>query len=102
MIDGFIFDGISLFLIIVAIVCLLLVSYAEKRCLQDIEMAFPHQVWEKLKEEGDQQQPDMHSIHISISGDHYILIPEVIESFFDVERGLQQVELLVFIHDLLR
>ena len=44
----------------------------------------------------------MHAIDIGIGGDHDLVVPQVVHILLDVERRLQQVELLVLIYDLLR
>ena len=59
------------------------------------------QVGEELKEEGDQQQADVHAVHVGIGGDDDAVVAQSVEAVLDVERGLQQVELLVFVDDLL-
>ena len=57
---------------------------------------------EKLEEEGEQQQADVHAIDVGIGGDDDSVIAQVFNAVLDVERGLEQGELLVFIHDLAR
>ena len=52
---------------------------------------------EELKEEGDDEQADVHAVNISIGGDDHLIITEGVEAVFDVECCLQQVELLVFV-----
>ena len=59
------------------------------------------QVGEELQEEGDQQQADVHAIHIGIGRNDHLVITESIQAILDVQSGLQQVELLVLIHNLL-
>jgi hypothetical protein len=43
----------------------------------------------------------MHAIHIGIRSDDDIVEPQSFITFFYIQRVLQQVKLLVFIHDLL-
>jgi hypothetical protein len=61
-----------------------------------------HQVREELEEEGHEQQADVHAIHVGIGGDHDPVVPQTIHAVLDVQRRLDQVELLVLIHHLLR
>jgi hypothetical protein len=60
-----------------------------------------HQVGEELEEEGHQQQPDVHAVHIGIGGDDDAVVAQAVHAVLDVERGLDQVELLVLVHHLL-
>ena len=64
-------------------------------------MPFLHQFGEELQEEREHQQANMHAVHIGIGSDNHLVVSELIESFFDIERRLQAVELLVFIHHFL-
>ena len=43
----------------------------------------------------------MHPIDIGISGYHDVVISQIFNAFVDIQCGLQQVELLVFIDDFL-
>lgn len=81
---------------------LLLVTHAEQRCLQHVQVSAADHVGKELQEEGHQQQADVHAIDIGIGGDHDLVVPQVVHILLDVERRLQQVELLVLIYDLLR
>ena len=54
-------------------------------------------LWEKVEEERYHQQPDVHAIDIGIRCDYYLVVTDVFDAFLDVEGGLQEVELLVFI-----
>jgi hypothetical protein len=95
-------DGPLPFLIAVTVDGLLLVPHPEERCLQDVEVVVLHQVREELEEEGHQQQPDVHTVHIRIGGDDDLVVAQAIHAVLDVERGLDQVELLVLVHHFLR
>ncbi|OPZ52179.1 MAG: hypothetical protein BWY89_01968 [Bacteroidetes bacterium ADurb.BinA012] len=85
----------------VAVTCLFLVAHPEKRSLQYVNMALADEIREELQEEGQEQQPDMHPVHIRIRGYHHIVVTEVIERLLNVESCLQQVELLVLVNYLL-
>ena len=76
------------------------ISYPEQGCLQYIQMSLPHQFRKELQEEGHQQQPDMHAVHIGIGGNHHIVVPQVFQSVLNIQCSLQQVEFLVLVYDL--
>ena len=61
-------------------------------------MPFLHQFREKLQEKRDQQQPNVHAVHVRIRGHHHVVVAEVFQSVFNVQRRLQEVELLVLVH----
>ncbi len=63
-------------------------------------MAITDQARKELKEKCDQQQPDMHPIHIRICSNHHISVPEIIQVFFNIQCGLQKVEFFIFVYDL--
>ena len=63
-------------------------------------MALADHVGEELQEEGHQQQADVHAVDIGIGGDDDLLVAQVVHLLLDVERRLQQVELLVLVDDL--
>ena len=69
--------------------------------MKHIQVTALHEVREELQEERDEQQPDVHAIHIGIGGDHHLVVPQRVEAVFDVEGGLKQVEFLVLVHHLL-
>ena len=77
------------------------VAYSEQWRLQNIDMALLDEVGEELEEEGDDEQTDVHTVDIGIGSHDDLVVAQVIKSFFDVERRLQQVELLVLIYHLL-
>ena len=56
----------------------------------------------ELQEKRDQQQPDVHAVDVRIRRDHNLVVPEPVESVLDVQRGLEQVKLLVLVDHLLR
>ena len=74
------------------------VTNTEKRCLKDIYMPLLYQLWEELKEESYYQQTDVHTVNIGIRCDNYLVISKRIESVFNVECSLKEVELLILIH----
>jgi len=43
----------------------------------------------------------VHTIHIGIGGNDYLIVTEAVDAFFDVEGCLQKVELFVFVNDFL-
>src|SRR5690606_20873365 len=57
---------------------------------------------EKLQKEGDQQQTDVHTVHVGIGGDHDVVVPQVFKAFLDVQRRLQQVEFFIFVNNFFR
>ena len=59
------------------------------------------QVREELQEEGDQQEADVHTVHIGIGRDDHLVVAQAIQPIFDVEGSLEQVEFFIFIDDLL-
>ena len=64
-------------------------------------MAFLDELGEELQEEGDDEQTDVHAIDIGIGGHNHLVVAQGVETILNVEGGLQQVELFVFIHHLL-
>ena len=64
-------------------------------------MALLDEIREELQEEGDDEQTDMHTVHIGISSNDDLIITQRVKAFLDVKSGLQQVEFLVLIDDLL-
>ena len=60
-----------------------------------------HQLGEELQEEGHQQKTNVHTVHIGIGRDNHLVVAEVLETVFDIESVLQQVEFFVFVHHLL-
>jgi hypothetical protein len=49
-------------------------------------VAVAHEVGEELQEEGDQQQADVHAVHVGIGGDHDLVVAQAVEVFLDLER----------------
>ena len=64
-------------------------------------MAFLDEFREELQEEGHHKQADVHPIDIGIRGDNHLVVAKRVESVFDVEGGLKEVEFLIFVHHLL-
>src|SRR5690606_30518146 len=52
-----------------------LVAHPKKRSLQDIKMSFFYQFRKKLKKKSNEQQANMHTVNICISGDYDIVVP---------------------------
>ena len=67
-----------------------------------MQMTVANQLREKLQEKGEQQQADVHAVDIGISRDHHAVVSQVFDALLDVERGLQQCKLLVFVHHFTR
>ncbi len=42
----------------------------------------------------------MHTVDVGIGSDNNFIIPQTVQSVFNIEGGLQQVEFLVLINDL--
>ena len=80
---------------------LLLVAHTEQRCLQHIEVTLTNHIGEELQEKGHQQQSDVHTIDIGIGCDDHLVVAQVVHILFDVQRCLQQIELLVVVNHLL-
>ncbi len=91
-----------LLLFAIAINRLLLIPHTEERCFENKHVASFHQVRKELQEERHQQQPDMHSIHVRICGNDHLVISQTLQSVLDVQRMLQEVELLVLINHFFR
>ena len=70
--------------------------------MQHIDVSLLNQCREELQEEGDDEQTDVHAVDISIRSHDDLIISEGVETFLDVEGGLQQVELLVLVDHLFR
>ena len=60
-----------------------------------MDMSLPHQFGVVLEEEADHQQADMHSVHIGIGRDDYLVVAEVVHILVHVEGGLEQEQFLV-------
>ena len=69
--------------------------------MQHIDVSFLYQFGEELQEEGDDEQSDVHSIDVGIGSHNHLVIAQRVESFFNVECCLQEIELLVLIHHFL-
>ena len=41
----------------------------------------------------------MHAVHVRIGSNDNIVIAEIVEAIFDVERVLKQIELFIFVDD---
>lgn len=71
--------GFLPFLFRVAVNCLFLVAHAEQRSLQDIDVPFLYQIGEELQEECDDQQPDVHTVHISIGSGNHLVVTAILQ-----------------------
>ena len=78
-----------------------LVAHSEQWSLKHIHVALLDKVREELQEEGDDEQADVHSIHIGIGSHNHLVISQSVQSVLDIEGCLEQVELLVLINHLL-
>src|SRR5262245_59226207 len=65
-------------------------------------MSVPYKVGEELQEKRHNHQADVHTIHIGIGSNYNVVIAQSVHAFFNIQRMLQQVELLVLINNLLR
>ena len=65
-------------------------------------MALTNQFWEELQEEGDNQQADMHTVHIGIGSHNHLIISQRVHALLNIEGSLEQIELLVLIDHLFR
>ena len=81
---------------------LLLVAHAEERRLQDIHVALLDEVGEELQEEGDHQEAYVHAVHVGIGSHDDLVVAQPVQTVLNVERGLQEVELLIFVDHFFR
>ena len=87
--DGTLFgNGFLPFLFRVAVNCLFLVAHAEQRSLQDIDVSFLYQIGEELQEECDEQQPDVHTVHISIGSGNHLVVTQSFNAVFYIQGSL--------------
>ena len=61
-------------------------------------MALPHQLGVELEEEGEEEEADVHAVHIGIGGDDDVVVAEVLHAIVDVEGVVEEVELFVLIY----
>jgi hypothetical protein len=61
-------------------------------------MPFANKFREKLQEKRDEQQADVHSVHIGIGCNNNLVVTQIVNAFFNVQRCLQQVEFFVFVN----
>ena len=94
--------GLELLFLAVAVESVLLVPHPEQRRGQHVKMSATNHLREELEEERDHEQTDVHPIHIGIGGQNDVLVTQVIDAFFNVQRRLEEVKLLVLINDLPR
>lgn len=64
-------------------------------------MAFLDQLGEELEEEAEEEHADVHPVDVSIRGNNDLVVAQSVEALLDVEGGLEEVELLVFVDHLL-
>ena len=69
----------------VAIAYLLFILYAEEWRLEDIDMAFLHEVWEELEEESKHEQSNVHTVDIGIGSDDDFVVAQLVQSVLDIE-----------------
>ena len=77
------------------------VADAEERCLEHVDVSFLYQVGEELEEEGDDEEADVHAVHIGIGRNNHLVVTQCVESVLDVEGCLEQIELLILVYHLL-
>ena len=53
-----------------------LVAHTEQWGLKHVDMALLDEIWEELKEEGDDEQADMHSVDIRIGCHNYLVVTQ--------------------------
>ena len=61
-------------------------------------MSFFDQIGEELQEKRDNEQADVHSVHVGIGCYDYFVVAQTFNAVFDVECCLKEVKLLIFIH----
>jgi len=64
-------------------------------------MSLLDQIGKELQEESKQQQADMHSICVGIGCDDHPVVTQPVHILLNIEGCLQQIELLIFVDDLL-
>ena len=52
-----------------------------------------------MQQEGKREQTYVHTIVIGIGGDDDFVVTQPFYAVFDIERGLQEIELFVLVHD---
>ena len=65
-------------------------------------MALLDELREELQKESNDEQADVHAVDISIRCHYHLIISKGVETFFNVEGCLEQIELLIFVHHFLR
>ena len=83
----------------VAVDRLLFVAHAEEGRLEDEEVSLPDQFRKELDEECHQQDTDVHAVVIGVRGDDYLVIAQFLQSVFNIQGMLEEVEFLIFIDD---
>ena len=61
-------------------------------------MPFLYQVGEELQEEGDDEQTDVHAVHIGIGSCDDFVVAQCLYAVFYIQGCLKQVEFFVFIN----
>ena len=90
-------SGLIPFLLAVAIDGLLLVADTEEGGLEHEEVPVLDDLREILEEEGDHQEADVHTVDIGIGGDDDLIVAEAVYAVLDVERALEEEELLILV-----
>src|SRR5664280_141865 len=85
----------------IAVDGLLLVAHAKERGVEDEQMTARDELREEWQEERNQQEPDMHAVHVGVGGNYDAGVAQAVEPLLDVQRRLQEVELLVLVNHLL-
>ncbi len=94
--------GRLLLALVVAVGGLLLVADAEERRLEDEEVAVADEVGEELEEKRDEEEADVHAVHVGVGGDDDPVVAQAVEALLDVQGGLEEVELFVLVDDFFR
>ena len=61
-------------------------------------MTFFNQIGEKLQEKGDEEQANVHTVHIGIGGYNYFVVSQSVYAVFDIQGSLQEIKFFVFVN----
>lgn len=62
-------------------------------------MSLPDQFRKELDKECHQKDADVHAVVIGVRGDDYLVIAQFLQSVFNIQGMLEEVEFLIFIDD---
>lgn len=68
--------------------------------MQNVDVSFLDEVGKELQQERKREQAYVHTVVVGIGGDDDFVVTQPFYAVFDVECGLQEIELFVLIHDL--